>query len=164
MLLDKNGKLFGKINIIDLTLLLVILLLISGVAYKFIQNERKDITNNSQLLEYQVSILNVRSFSADALDVKDNLYDAKTDTYMGKITAKEIKPYSDYITKTDGTTVLAEKPGRLEVVLTIQVPGVENPNGYLANGNRDINRQSTVNLKNELVSVQGKVTDVKRID
>lgn len=163
MLIDKKGKLFGRINVIDMTVLIVLVLLLAGIGYKFYMDDRKNVSNNSELLEYTISITNVRSFTADAVDVGDKIYDSKTDTYLGKVIAKEVMPYRDYITKTDGSVVLAEKPERLEVRLTMQVPGVENNYGYLANGNRDINRQSLVYLKTRLIKSEGRVVDVKRI-
>jgi hypothetical protein len=59
---------------------------------------------------------------------------------------------------------LAEKPQRYEVLLTIEVPGVENNYGYLASGNRDINRLSTLQLESYIISIQqAKVVDVMKI-
>jgi hypothetical protein len=114
-------------------------------------------------LQYTVSITDVRNYSVDALEINDKIYDAKTDTYMGKIVGKEVRPYKDYITKTDGNVVLAEKPGRFEVLLTLEVPGVENAYGFLASGKRDINRQSTLQLESYIITVQSKVVDVKKL-
>jgi len=164
MLVDKRGKLFGKINIIDMLVLLVVLLMIAAGLYKFVLSDNRVISSNPDLLQYTVSITDVRNYSADALKVNDKLYDSKTNTYMGKVIGKEVKPYRDYITKTDGTVVLAEKPNRFEVLLTMEVPGVENAYGYLAGGNRDINRMSTLQLENQIIGIQqAKVVDVKKV-
>jgi hypothetical protein len=163
MLTDKKGKLFGRLNIIDFTALLVVLLLIAGIGYKYVFSGVKSITDNPDLLQYTVSITDVRNYSVDALEINDKIYDAKTDTYMGKIVGKEVRPYKDYITKTDGNVVLAEKPGRFEVLLTLEVPGVENAYGFLASGKRDINRQSTLQLESYIITVQSKVVDVKKL-
>lgn len=162
MLIDQKGKLFGKINIIDLLAILVVVLLIAGVLFKFVLNDNRGVGNDS-LIEYTVSIQDVRSFTADAIVVNDAIYDSKTDTYMGKVVKKEVRPFKDFITKTDGTVSLAEKPGKFEVLITMQVPGVVNNYSYLASGSRDINSQSTVFLQNRLADVQGKVVDVKKL-
>lgn len=163
MLMDRKGKLFGKINIIDMLALLVIFLLLAGVFYKFVLSGAKSITSNPDLLQYTVSIADVRNYSVDAMKIGDKIYDSKTNTYMGKVIGKEVRAYKDYITKTDGSVVLAEKPQRFEVLLTMEVRGVENKYGYLAGGNRDINRQSTLQLESYMVSVQAKVVDVKKV-
>lgn len=163
MLTDKKGKLFGRLNIIDFIAIVVLFLLITGVGYKYVFTGVKSITDNPDLLQYTVSITDVRSFTAEALEINDKIYDSKTDTYMGKIIGKEVKPYKDYIIKTDGNVVLAEKPQRLEVLLTLEVPGVENAYGFLASGKRDINRQSTLQLESYIITVQSKVVDVKKI-
>lgn len=163
MLTDKKGKLFGRLNIIDFIALVVVFLLIAGVGYKYVFTGVKSITNNPDLLQYTVSITDVRNYTADALEINDKIYDSKTDTYMGRIIGKEVIPYKDYITKTDGNVVLAEKPERVEVLLTLEVPGVENAYGFLASGKRDINRQSTMQLESYIITVLSKVVDVKKI-
>jgi hypothetical protein len=163
MITDKKGKLFGRLNIIDFIALTVVFLLIAGVGYKYVFTGVKSITDNPDLLQYTVSITDVRSYTADALEINDKIYDSKTDTYMGKIISKEVIPYKDYITKTDGNVVLAEKPQRFEVLLTLEVPGVENAYGFLASGKRDINRQSTMQLESYIITVLSKVVDVKKI-
>lgn len=164
MLTDKKGKIFGKLNVIDFIALIVVLLLIAGIGYKYVGNGVKSVTDNPDLLQYTVSITDVRNYSVDALQINDKMYDSKTDTYMGKIIAKEVKPYKDYITKTDGNVVLAEKPQRFEILLTLEVPGVENAYGFLASGKRDINRQSTLQLESYIISLISKVVDVKKIN
>ena len=164
MFIDKKKKLFGKLNIIDFIALVVVFLLIAGVGYKFVFSGGKNITNNPDLLQYTVSITDVRNYTVEALKINDKVYDSKTDTYMGKIIGKEVKPYKEYITKTDGNVVLAEKPTRFEVLLTLEVPGVENATGFLASGKRDINRQSTLQLESYIIGVMSKVVDVKKIN
>lgn len=161
MFIDQKGRLFGKINVIDMLAVLVAVLIIAGVLYKFVFSENKGVGNDT-LIQYTVSIADIRNFTVDAVNVEDDIYDSKTDTYMGKVISKEVKPFKDYITKTDGTVALAEKPGKFELLLTIQVPGVVNNYSYLASGNRDINNQSTVFLENRIAEMQGKVVDVHK--
>ncbi|OGO78480.1 MAG: hypothetical protein A2Y23_06720 [Clostridiales bacterium GWB2_37_7] len=164
MLINEKGKIFGRINVIDFISLLVIVLLIAGGIYKFVLSDMKGVSSNPDLLQYTVSINDVRNYSVNALNIDDKLYDPKTDTYMGKIIGKEVRPFREYITKTDGNVALAEKPQRYEILLTIEVPGVESSNGYLAGGNRDINRLSTIQLASRMIAIQqAKVVDVKRV-
>lgn len=161
MFIDQKGRLFGKINVIDMLAVLVAVLIIVGVLYKFVFSENRGVGNDT-LIQYTVSIADIRNFTVDAVNVEDDIYDSKTDTYMGKVISKEVKPFKDYIIKTDGTVALAEKPGKFELLLTIQVPGVVNNYSYLASGNRDINNQSTVFLENRITEMQGKVVDVHK--
>lgn len=163
MLTDKKGRILGRFNIIDLTALIVVLLLVVGIGYKFVFNGVRSITDNPDLLQYTVSITDIRNYTVDSIEINDKIYDSKTDTYMGKVIGKEVKPYRDYLTRTDGNVVLAEKPQRFELLMTLEVPGVENAYGFLASGKRDINRQSTLQLDSYKVTVQAKVVDVKKI-
>ncbi|MDF2521895.1 MAG: Uncharacterized protein K0R84_2523 [Clostridia bacterium] len=162
MIIDEKGKLFGKINVIDLLAILVLVLIAAGVVYKFGYTDNRGVGNDS-LIQYTASIKDIRSYTAEAISVGDSIYDSKTGTYMGKVIGKELQPYKDYITKTDGTVSLAEKPDRFELLITMEVPGVVNSYSYLASGNRDVNNQSTVFLENRLATVQGKVVDVRKI-
>lgn len=159
MFVDQKGRLFGKINLIDLLAVLVAVLIIIGVLYKFVLSDSKGIGNNT-VIKYTVSITDIRNVTVDAINVGDDFYDSKTDTYMGKVVGKEVKPYRDFIKKTDGMVALAEKPERFELLITLQVPGVVNNYSYLASGNRDINNQSTIFIENRIAEVQGKVVEV----
>ncbi|KUO72761.1 MAG: hypothetical protein APF77_02015 [Clostridia bacterium BRH_c25] len=164
MLLDEKGKLFGKISIIDIGVLLLIIALLGGAYYKFFMVDKNQNAAKFDTLEYTVVLVEgVRQQSVDAIEVGADIYDVKTDTPMGKIVSKEVIPAVEQLTKADGTVVLAEKPERFNVRVTIQVPGVETKNGFRANGRMDLNREFQQVMDTRMIILQTKLVDVKNL-
>jgi len=163
MLLDKKGRLFGKISIIDLGMLLLIVVLMVGAYYKFFMVDKSNNAAKFDTLEYKILVEEVRQQSVDAIEVGADIYDVKTDSPMGKIVNKEVLPATDQLTKADGTVVIAEKPERFNVLVTIQVPGVETEYGFRANGRIDLNRESQYVLDTRMIMLETKIADVKNL-
>jgi len=163
MLLDEKGKLFGKISIIDIGVLLLIVALFCGVYYKFFMVDKNNNAAKFDTLEYKVLVEEVRQQSVDALEIGADIYDVKTDSPMGKIVGKEVLPATDQLTKADGTVVIAEKPERFNILVTIQVPGVETKYGFRANGRIDLNRESQQVLDTRMIIMEAKIVDVKNL-
>ena len=69
MILDKNGKLFGKINIIDVAVILVAIAVVIGVFVRFTGGAGK-IVKETKKIEYVVQISGVRGYTVDALEKK----------------------------------------------------------------------------------------------
>lgn len=163
MLLDEKGRLFGKISIIDIGVLLLIVALLGGVYYKFFMVDKDNNAAKFDTIEYKVLVKEVRQQSVDAIEIGADIYDVKTDTPMGKIISKEALPATDQLTKADGTVVIAEKPGKFNVLVTIQVPGIETKYGFRANGRMDINREFQQVMDTQMIILETKVVDVKNL-
>lgn len=163
MLLDEKGRLFGKISIIDIGVLLLIAALLGGAYFKFFVVDKDNNAAKYDTLEYKILVEEVRKQSVDAIEIGADIYHVKTDTPMGKIVNKEVLPATDQLTKADGTVVIAEKPGKFNVLVTIQVPGVESKYGFRANGRLDINREEQQVLDTRMIIMEAKIVDVKNL-
>lgn len=163
MLLDEKGRLFGKISIVDIGVLLLIAVLIGGVYYKFFMVDKDQNAAKFDTIEYKVLVEEVRQQSVDAMEIGADIYDAKTDSPMGRIEDIEVLPATGQLTKADGTVVIAEKPERFNVLITIKVPGIETKYGFRANGRLDINRESQQVLYTRMIEVVAKIVDVKNL-
>lgn len=163
MLIDEKGKLFGKVSIIDIIAVLVLAALVLGTVYKFGGFGSMASDKKYDTLQYMIQVKGVRQQTIDAMVPGDSIYDSKTGSFMGKIISKEAKPAMDQVIKADGTVVLAAKPERFDAYVTIEVPGVESSNSYLANGNRELNNESTIVMSTRMLIVEAKIIDVKNL-
>ncbi len=163
MLLDEKGRLFGKISIVDIGVLLLIAVLIGGVYFKFFMVDKDQNAAKFDTIEYKVLVEEVRQQSVDAIEIGADIYDVKTNSPMGRITDIEVLPATDQLTKADGTMVIAEKPERFNVLITIRVPGIETKYGFRANGRLDINRESQEVLDTRMIEMVAKIVDVKNL-
>ena len=163
MLMDEKGRLFGKISIVDIGVLLLIAVLIGGVYYKFFMVDKDQNAAKFDTIEYKVLVEEVRQQSVDAIEIGADIYDVKTNSPMGRITDIEVLPATDQLTKADGTMVIAEKPERFNVLITIRVPGIETKYGFRANGRMDINRESQQVMDTRMIEMVAKIVDVKNL-
>lgn len=163
MLIDRKGKIFGKVSIIDLFVLMLILVTLGGAYYKFSYMKGTDDVVRMDTIEYKVLVSGIRKMSVDALKPQVDVFESKTDIHIGKVESKEVLPAMDYIIKTDGTIVKAEKPERYDMIITIVSPGIENNNSFLANGSKEIKIGSDLEIKTQLNLMQTKIVDVRKI-
>ncbi len=120
MIIDKNGKIFGKISIIDLFILLVIIAAAAFLFLKFsgLAGDKANITEKS----YTVMINSIKEDTASYLKTGEKLYDDKG-SFLGVIEDIKLQPSEVVKTLDNGNYVVAENPERVDAVLTIKGKG-----------------------------------------
>ncbi len=98
MIIDKNGKLFGKINILDILIMLIILLFIALGATKFFSGllGSKVGTNTIDVL-YTVEVTKKDAEFFESIKEGDAVFKKNTKEIGGEVVSCEIKP-AKYIT------------------------------------------------------------------
>lgn len=138
-MLDNKGRLFGKVSIVDLLVVVIIAVMLVGVftAYQKIHNksiltENKSLVQNNTLdtLEVTMRLKEVRQISMDAIHVGDEVYMKDTGKYLGEIIRVSSEPAKRLIYDLEGKAVNAEVPERLDVILQVRVPGKRLENGF----------------------------------
>lgn len=137
-IIDKNGKLFGKISVIDILVVAVVIVLIFAVYSRFFTKTTTAVGTINDSFEFQLCVKGVREQTVDALRVGDSVYDSENNTYLGTITAIEVTDaYGEYAT-IDGDYVVAPVEGRKEAVLTIAADGLISAGRYYASRTYEI--------------------------
>lgn len=133
-ILDKNGRLFGKISIIDVLVILAVAVLAAALAFKNTQTHT-GATSANVPITYQVRINGDRSYVTDAVRVGDNLYDQENSSGgpLGTITAIEVFPGKKVATFNDGTMGEAPVEDGVTLLLTVRGEGIISDNRYLLN-------------------------------
>jgi hypothetical protein len=124
MLIDSKGKLFGKISVVDILIVIIVVGALAGVAYKLKQS--KVVTPLAKTNTIQV-VLNCESTpdsGVKAIKVGDVVKDKVTTSVLGKVTRIETGPSIVYSTDSDGNIVVSSKPGYSSLKLTIEGTGV----------------------------------------
>lgn len=92
--IDQKGRLFGKINLLDLVILLVVLAVAGRFGYgKLVKKEA--VTAGTKTVEVQFLFAAVRQPSIDQLKVTTpptKVYESKSGAYLGEIVAVSTKP------------------------------------------------------------------------
>ena len=77
-IIDRNGRLFGKISVIDVLVIAVVLVMAAALFFK--SNQTHTGTSvTSETITYQMVANGVRTYVADAVQVGDLMYDQDHD-------------------------------------------------------------------------------------
>ncbi|MFZ5634579.1 MAG: DUF4330 domain-containing protein [Bacillota bacterium] len=119
-LIDDRGKVFGLINIVDLIILLVVLLVAAGAAYKF---TRESAQGKKVTVEFQVVVPHVRPELAEAVKVGDRMVQGGSYT---NVIVKDVQVKQGYSVNVDarGQRVESYDPHLKDVYVTITGPTV----------------------------------------
>ena len=164
----KNGKLFGKISVIDLAVIALIVVLLSGAVIrlvffptpdKAIQGTEKESYEQVER-EITLSIANVSNqLLSDALEVGDRLM--VSNKVFGEITHLERAPYTGTYVLEDGTTVTVNLGYAYNYNVTVKATLLRK-NGFLRTATNDtVAVGKTLAVASEYFFAHAVVTDIK---
>ena len=160
----KDGKLFGKISIIDIFVVIVIAVLFLGIYSRFAVNDVK-VETQSQPLEYTMKVSNVRIGTVNALkDYMGPIYDDTTKEYLGEITGVTYEKAKVDVKLANGQLKEDESPDRYNVMLTVKVDGNVNDRGYYTANNLNIGAGSNFIFSSKAAITTGIVQDIYEAD
>lgn len=133
-IIDEKGKLFGKVNLIDLLVAVILIAALAFVAYKFTRPDPDDPINGTTKLTFTTQVNNITpqayqevlrqmelAGGTDQLMANGELVDA----YVLKA---EAFPHINYQTASDGTVTSSVEKGddaRVDVVFTVEANVVD---------------------------------------
>lgn len=156
----KNGKIFGKINIIDFFVLVLIVLLVIGAIMKFGKFNNKTEESSNQVLEYKFEVKNIREFTINAIESGDIVYDSQTGVNIGTIKNVEKRHAETYDVTDEGKTILVDNPYKYDMTLTIETPGTIEKDAYYANKTIELKMDSEKKIETKYVKTTGKVSEI----
>ncbi len=155
--IDKKGKLFGVINIIDLLVLILIVGLVIFGAKRFTSAGPVGSSNQGEgYLTFEIS--DIRQIAVDTMKVGDPVYEYDKGTYIGEIVdirAEEYKQPIEY----RGRYVLATMPEKYRVYLKVKSNIHQDDRAYSVNG-QDLVFGVQYRLKNKEFSAFGVLLDI----
>ncbi len=150
-IIDEKGKLFGLINIIDLIVLLLIVIIVVGGAKRF--GNKPVLTTEETPAKITFEVRNVRDITVDQIQVGDPIYFYDRGGYIGTISDKEVKPYTEEV-EYEGTWVNAEMPGKYFVYFTIDAQ-VRDSEDVVVAGGEQVRVGVEMRMKNKKVAFFG---------
>lgn len=157
----KNGKLFGKINIIDagVVLLIVALLVVGTLKFKTF-DEKIDASNMGKII-YTVVIKNVREYTAEAFTSGDIVFDSGTNVNIGKVVKVESSNATLARTLANGNVKIVENPYKKDITLTIETLGTASQVGYFANKSIELKVGSEKTIETLYAITSGKIESIE---
>lgn len=148
-IIDKRGRLFGLINIVDL-LIIILLLALVAVGVKRFGNKAAVGEATTKKGVITAEIKDVRDVTAKNVKVGDPIYDYDKGTLIGKILTAEVEPYKDK-TEYQGKFFNSEVPGKYRVIMTIDADVKETQDFYQV-GTEQIRIGAEMRIKNKSIT------------
>lgn len=148
-IIDKKGRLFGLINIVDL-LIIVLLLALVAVGVKRFGNKAAVGEATTKKGVITAEIKDVRDVTAKNVKVGDPIYDYDKGTLIGKILTAEVEPYKDE-TEYQGKFYNSEVPGKYRVIMTIDADIKETQDFYQV-GTEQVRIGAEMRIKNKTIT------------
>jgi len=149
VIIDKKGKLFGKINIIDLCVAIFVILAVAVAVFKFSATPGSTSHESKTVIEYTLKVTEVRDYTVNQFKIGDNIYDEESGKCIGKITGVKKEDAKAVGLKMDGTHTETTKPERYDVIITVETEGTVNDTGYFAAGTKQISSNSSIIISNK---------------
>lgn len=158
-LVDEKGKLFGKVNIIDLGVILVIVLFLAGLYVKGHISVVQEIQSPPQKIQVSIILPEMRDTPIiSAIKVGDKVWESKTGSYLGVLVKKDVQPAAHWVDTADGRVVQTTIPGKSDVTIVVEGDGRMDDTTTLL-GDTDMRVGSTVYVKGPRFAAQGVVVD-----
>ena len=139
MILNSKGKLFGKISIVDILVIILVLAAAVGIVFRVYISKSSDFQAYDEIgyrvvdFNYTINVNGIRESNMEHLIKSKNqefCLNGDTEFTMGILKDIEVTEAKTIITKQDGTIVSAIIPERYDVKLTFQISGHEKTDGY----------------------------------
>lgn len=159
-LVDDKGKLFGKINIVDLVVIISCIVLVGGIVFRSVSGKgiNEEAFEAAENIQYVVKIAGVRDFGM--LVVGDEIFDNNSSLSIGHIIDVEKEAAVSRIAMDDGTQVLGATLDTFDIYLTIEVEGEVNETGKYAHSTFQILNGTRKAMHTKFSSFTGTIVDM----
>lgn len=164
MIIDKKGKLFGKLSIIDLLIVVVVIGAIAGFAYKITKSNAVTPFTKTDQLEMILSTDDVESFVLGSIHEGDIVKDRVSNVVLGTLQSIEygdakIQGFSD-----TGEAVVSSRPDHISLKIKTIGSGLysEKSTSSIGNVNYYINRSMEVAVGDVILWLR--IQEINKVD
>jgi hypothetical protein len=164
MIIDNKGRLFGKISIIDLLVILVVITAAAGVGYKFTRSKTPSpLFVKTDLIRIKYYVEEAPEFAVDTVKIGDPVKESIQNSSLGHVVdIKKDKPIF-WAQNDEGQFVAASRPGYASALITMEARGIFGSNGVSIN-NTDYYVGRTVILYVGNAALSGRIAGLEKIE
>lgn len=161
--IDNKGRLFGKINLIDLAVLLLLIFAVAVTGVKIAQSKTDTADGNDATLRYTLYIRGLREVSVNALLAEtETIIDAEYGGEVGCIVGDIVKvPATDNVLLENGTYTTVTYDDRYDLYITLETPVIETETGLFTADDRRMYFGGTLGINNGHVETFGEIIDLE---
>lgn len=160
-----KGLKIGKLNILDISIILVVIIFIGIFGVNNLKNENSVAAGTNSVtstFSYNFFVEGLSDTSSGMLQVGDEVYDKVANTYIGKIKELEIVDAKAFVEKENGELIECTVPGKIDVNMMVETEGTIKNGEYLANGLIRILVGNTKEIKTKYLMCTGTVAGIEK--
>ena len=161
--MDKNGKIKGKVSIIDILVILLIVVVIAGIGARYGSRITSAVKSDKEF-EYVLRVENVREYTINALQRKGKITDKKSEKDLGEITDVRVENAVQQSVTASGEVKFSELPDRYTCFVTIIGKGKESDDNYILNDTTELSVGRNIDLYSKYVKTSGDIESVKVVE
>ena len=161
-ILDNRGRLFGKLNVIDALVVILIIGLIAAAGYRFTASGMTRAADST--VRYTIMIEGVREFTIPYYQIGLRAFDARNGEFIGHIVGVRYEPLTVHMPLFDGTVVYVERTDIFRVFVEIEASARETDTAILVEGAYELNVGRRVHLNTKFIDVEGIIFSAEIID
>lgn len=131
-MIDEKGRLFGKVNLVDLIIILIVIAAVVFLGVKFLGPESTTANTQEAIVSFYCE--EAPDYVADQLQAGDVVWDSGDNVNIGTVKDWSITDSVSYYYAENGETVQASKTGYCAVTLRCDAEGVIGEHGITING------------------------------
>lgn len=131
-MIDEKGRLFGKVNIVDLAIVLVILAAAAYLGLTFLGPDSTAATTQEVLISFYYE--ECPDYVADSIEIGASIWDSSDNVTIGTVLSTSQADSITYLLDDDGQTVQTSKDGYCALTVTATAQGVLSDYGVTIGG------------------------------
>lgn len=156
--IDDRGRLFGKINILDIIILTIIIALTFGGIYK-IMYVNTNTSMESKSIKVKLLVKEREKISLDKIKVEDVLKEYDTGFVFGKISDVKVEPATKEIETINGEIKRAEIPEKYDLYITTEANAMITENAIVS-GNKELRVGNTIVFRTKLYALKSIILEI----
>jgi len=134
MVIDSKGRLFGKISVIDIAIVLVLIAAVAFVDYRLTRSRTFSPFAQGENIEITFYGAEAPEYAAKAIDVGEVVRDPAKNVEFGDVTKIDVGQSDSYANTDKGEWVKTPKPGYSSVYITVSGKGTYGKDGVTFGG------------------------------
>ncbi|NCB50908.1 MAG: DUF4330 domain-containing protein [Clostridia bacterium] len=131
-MIDEKGRLFGKVNLIDLIIVIIIIAALVFLGVKFLGPESTAANTQKAVVSFYYE--ECPNYVADQLKAGDSVWDSGDNVTIGTVKDWTTADSVTYLLDDNGNTVQTSKDGYCALTLRCEAEGVIGEHGITING------------------------------
>ena len=130
-LIDSKGRIFGKLSIIDMLIILILAVLLIGIFVRSFVLETTATNTPDITFHYKAKISSVSDRIVDEFQVGDAIYNDASGEFYGTIVDVEVTDAVVWVANSEGQQVQTTYPDKSDVYITVEATGIVSDGRYL---------------------------------